>query len=647
MLILLVDSNETTRNERAAALQHQGWKVVDADDPATALIWVADAAEIDLLITEAIFPSGKMGFELREAVATKFPIAQVLFTTRYDLAGFEANIGDAPVLKDKPFTPDRLVARVMDLTQPAGATPTVEAPALLPPGSVLGNNEIIERLYTEMDSETYRAVQRAVSRQVALVLLKPELLAREDAVRAFKERERIKASVSHHRIAPLYEAGTENGWLFYTREIPPGRSLEEIRAAGEKLTERALAESLHGIAEAMHHAAAERGLHHRALSTRDIYIDSESQASVVNVFRPPADKPRDQHADVRALLGLFKPVIGAGKARGLLQSIAAEDLDWAGLLEHINTVRDEMRERSVIRKAEGVHDDDGAGGKRARSTALLWLAGAVVLMLAAMLGGFAGKGYEEPAPVSRPAEMVWIPKGEFVYQNGERKQLEGFAISKNEVTIAQYAAFLQALKQSPDAKQYDHYEQPPEKKSHVPEGWDAYYAAAASGASFNGQPLSTSCPVTRVDWWDVVAYCKWKGERLPTEEEWERAARGEIGNLFPWGSEAKPGAANLGDDYDRTGVKGGAIDGYNLWSPVGNLDDVSNLGVADLAGNVQEWTATWDTHPDYPDLRVPVMRGGHFGMKSSTQLLTSRYFAESPDEPAFTRGFRTASDQKP
>jgi formylglycine-generating enzyme required for sulfatase activity len=72
-----------------------------------------------------------------------------------------------------------------------------------------------------------------------------------------------------------------------------------------------------------------------------------------------------------------------------------------------------------------------------------------------------------------------------------------------------------------------------------------------------------------------------------------------------------------------------------------------------MAGNVSEWTASefkgepWPAHPDYPDLRIPVVRGGHFALKSSHDLLTARFFAESAEETTLARGFRTVSDTAP
>jgi formylglycine-generating enzyme required for sulfatase activity len=249
--------------------------------------------------------------------------------------------------------------------------------------------------------------------------------------------------------------------------------------------------------------------------------------------------------------------------------------------------------------------------------------------------------------------MIAIPAGPFLYQKKERRNLPAFWISRDEVTIGQYADFISSLKKGL-TNSCDHAEQPKTKTSHIPLKWSETYAAAKAGATFNGQTMSLNTPITQTDWWDAYAYARWKGQRLPTEEEWEKAARGDNGLLFPWGDQPAKDKANLGDDYDANGTKGGAKDGYNLWAPTDRKGaDISPYGVHDMAGNVSEWTASefkgepWPAHPDFPDLRVPVVRGGHFALKSSNDLLTTRFFAESANEITLARGFRTVSDTAP
>ena len=653
MTLLFVDSNAALHGQRTTWLRDNlpGYTVVDFADPALAAAWVAKADSLDILVTEAIFPTQKTGFALRDTVRARFPQTRVLFSTRYDLTGFEDQIADALVLKDAPYTPEKLLERVRALlTLPVESN---EPPPVMVPGTVLGNYQVLERLYIEKEAETYRALQITVQRPVALVLLKPEYLKQPDVVSKFKERERVKASLMHPRIAPLYEAGETNGWLFYTRELPRGRSLSEIELTDELLSERRLAEVLFGVAEAMQFAT-ERGYHHRSISPRDIYIDADHQASIVNFFRPAVAKKRDAQADVKAFLDLMRQVAAEGKARGLLQSLSDANHDWNGLLHALDDVRDDMRERSIVRKIESESLPVNVNGKKPW---WVWVAIVFILVVVAGLGALMnGKNLPPAANASAlPIQLVRIPAGNFIYQRNEKKvNLPEFWISKHEVTIGQYAEFLKALKTG-GAGAFDHALQPKTKTSHEPVKWSQYYAAAKAGTTFNGESITLNTPVCQVDWWDAYAFAKWNGQRLPTEQEWEKAARGEHGFIYPWGMHPNPKAANLGDDYDASPKgKGGKIDGYNLWAPITRVtQDVSPYGVCDMAGNVSEWTAgetqsgEWPSHPDYIDIKVPVVRGGHFGLKSNDQLLTDRRFPESANEATLARGFRTATSTAP
>ncbi len=152
---------------------------------------------------------------------------------------------------------------------------------------------------------------------------------------------------------------------------------------------------------------------------------------------------------------------------------------------------------------------------------------------------------------------------------------------------------------------------------HKPENWDIYYKNAVAGKSVHSVKIDLNCPAMAVDYWDAYAYAKWKGRELPTEEEWEKAARGEKGFVYHWGDDLDLKKVNSNADYKESdpGAKG-QVDGYNFWNPVDKIrGDKSPYGVIGIAGNVREWTGTWDAVK-----KRPIVKGGSF-MSSDVRLV--------------------------
>lgn len=199
--------------------------------------------------------------------------------------------------------------------------------------------------------------------------------------------------------------------------------------------------------------------------------------------------------------------------------------------------------------------------------------------------------------------------------------LEAFEIDRHEVTVARYAAFLAAT-----------------GRVRVPDGWEQVEPGVHDGL-----------PVVGVDWHDADAYCRWAGRRLPTEAEWEKAARGADGRRYPWG-DAAPTVAHANFDNAAPDAYDGGL------APVGSHPrGRSPYGVDDLAGNAAEWVADWYTesfpHPTVHNPRGPphgetrVVRGGARFDPGSHQAAAARWFG-APDLRLDSIGFRCARDAR-
>ena len=220
------------------------------------------------------------------------------------------------------------------------------------------------------------------------------------------------------------------------------------------------------------------------------------------------------------------------------------------------------------------------------------------------------------------AVAVRIPAGVFIMgddENSPRREIytDAYYIDRFEVTTARYARFMAA---NPSLR--------------APDGWDEIKLDRAA-----------ELPVAGVDWKEAQAYCRWADKRLPTEAEWEKAARGTDGRLYPWGNETpNPERANF-ENTSPKAYEGGL-------TPVGSHPaGKSPFGVHDMAGNVSEWVADWHSeHFASGDTRNPqgpergdrkVIRGGGRFDQGHRIAATKRYFA-SPEQRSEEIGFRCA-----
>jgi len=225
------------------------------------------------------------------------------------------------------------------------------------------------------------------------------------------------------------------------------------------------------------------------------------------------------------------------------------------------------------------------------------------------------------------AEMVLVPEGDFLMgsERGETDEqpphtvyLDAFYIDKFEVTNKLYKACVDDGKCDPPRQTYFFVESPN----------NIYYD--------NSQ--YDNYPVVYVDWNMSKAYCEWRGTRLPTEAEWEKAARGTEGNMYPWGKDLDCQKANYQNCVNRT-------------SEVGDYQNgVSPYGVYDMTGNVWEWVADWysdnyysNSAPNNPlgpvSGQARVLRGGSWPRFDVTTYHRNKF---APDYNTFDIGFRCA-----
>ena len=174
-------------------------------------------------------------------------------------------------------------------------------------------------------------------------------------------------------------------------------------------------------------------------------------------------------------------------------------------------------------------------------------------------------------PADRTANMVLIPAGKFLYgEDNEELELPSFYIDRYEVSQAEYAQFLRYVRETGDHSHCNAKEPP--GKDHTPLNW--------------GRPDITDprFPVVGLDYWDVYAYAAWVGKRLPTEQEWEKAARGTEGRLYPWG-----------EDWDDRLCNWGPSPGNSrTLLPVDSMPDgQSPFGCFHMLGNAAEWTGSF------------------------------------------------------
>jgi len=213
------------------------------------------------------------------------------------------------------------------------------------------------------------------------------------------------------------------------------------------------------------------------------------------------------------------------------------------------------------------------------------------------------------APVRSPEGspgIVRVPAGEFWYgcnrsvekkcysadKPGRQITLPAFQIDKTEVTVSAYEACVRAGKcTKPDRGRYCNWEKPGRERH----------------------------PINCVDWNQAKAYCAWEGKRLPSEQEWEKAARGRDGRKYPWGNRGVSCSRAVIDEDGKVNSNDGC--GRKSTWPVGSKPSgASPYGVLDMSGNLWEWTSGWYSATK----ETRVVRGGSWARRPEEARASAR-----------------------
>ena len=496
--------------------------------------------------------------------------------------------------------------------------------------SKLGRYTIESHLGSGAYADVYRALDPALKRTVALKVLKPALVSDQEAYDRFVQEAQTSGNLFHSNIATVIDIGDADGYHFLAMRFVNGRALDKVlRADGAMPWEKALqVQEQIGAALSFAH---DRGLVHRDVKPQNIII-SETEGAVLTDFGLVRAMASSGMTSTGTMLGTpqyMAPEIW----EGVDASPATDQYALACILVEMLTGKvlfDGNTPPAIMTKHFQPLTLPASWGKG--------IPGGIEYVLQRALAKKAAERYpairdlaaalHEPANKMAPVEIIkssntnlgtaklaadnpagieWIeiPAGEFLYGDNKGRQFirNPFLIGKYPVTNEQYKRFLDANPEYP-----------------APKDWDKSRQYPAGKANH---------PVVYVSWNDAQAFCRWAICQLPTEIEWEKAARGTDGRTYPWGEDRSVRKYCNSDNI------------FGMTTPVDKFPQgASPYGVFDLSGNVYEWTASTHESGGY------VLRGGSWFFLDYLVRSANRS-RNNPTNADLNGGFRCARGTSP
>jgi formylglycine-generating enzyme required for sulfatase activity len=609
--------------------------------PEEGVATLAQCSDLALCICEIYYPEGGDGLALLAAIRAKFRRARILVVTSYNLQNFAQHLQGLSVFPI-PLDESLFISTTQDTLI------TLEG-QVFPPFR-LGKKQPPDRW-----GDCYAAYDMGVKRDIFITIIHPWATPEDAAL--FRSFAALMARAGHPNVQAVYQAGDYQGRDFFCREKWDMSTLAEMATAGHGIEPRMAAQIIHVVGSVLIFWGT-NNFPHAPLQATDISLSPQGVVKISNCVDPTRVVTPPDAAELAAVAAAVQALVAApetmpprltkllhdmqqgpvplGRITGEAQAI---DIELAPKQELAVT-----REHVVAQKAIAVE-------RKKQQWMFYVTAGAFALIVLGVGYFIYSKFFYEP-PARQFNEMAQIPAGPYIYQDGPTTMDHAFYIDKYEVTWGEYLHFLKAVKAAGTDAQWRSSLQVGEK-DHQPKDWantwdgskfmPGIFQRIRDRQPYGQQVLTLDDPVFNVDWYDASAYAKWAGKRLPDEHEWEMAARGPNGNLFPWGNTI------TGDANNAVPVGGVARPKPYLMQVVDTMPkDKSFYGVYDMAGNVSEWTSTMAASDIISSVKVAVIRGANFETNSVDHVqLTHRTIKYVPETRQFWLGFRCASDKPP
>ena len=598
--------------------------------------------DLDLCVCELYFDTGD-GLGLLSAVRSRFRRARVIVVSEYNLQNF-ADYTQGLSIFPTPLDESVFMSTCRD------ALDTLEGHEF--PPFRLGKKQPPDRW-----GDCYAAYDTGVKRDIFITVC--HSWATPDDVDRFRKTSALMARAVHPNVEAVYLAGSYQGREYFCREKWDVPNLAEMATAGHYIEPRLAAQIIHIVGAVVIFWDSNQ-FPHTTVGATDVTVSPQGVIKVANCVNPTREPTPPGIGDLSALSHAVRALLPPGEEipgnlLNLLDRLAVGMVPLVQIVNEAQVIDNNLapeRAIAVTEEHKVAQKEIELERRKQKRTQYIGIGAFILVVL-----GVGAVLYSRLDPPSREFnEMVKIPAGPYVYQTGPATIDKDYYIDKYEVTFGQYLKFLRAVDKAGSDAAWRNDAQKGEK-DHQPKDW-------ADHTDPNGQPvagifhcikyheayskvfLTLDDPVFNIDWYDAECYAKWAGKRLPDEHEWEKAARGPEGLLFPWGNTFKQLANNSVPlpGQDRTSVVVHAYDTVDQMP-----GDKSPYGIFGMAGNVSEWTDTVVPSSRMESLQVAVIRGANFKTNSQEHaVLTYRNTSDGVlSYRAFWIGFRCVSDTPP